>query len=158
MMIAIVLYATLHLILFLLSFFKIRNNNLDTLDFIYKFSFPFGAFVWEDLLILSLFNLIVVIASLVFKDLRIGLLLFIVFWIVRSTGETIYFFLQQFIRPKHHPHLISAQFWILKKFLGKLSDQQCFIIMQVFFQTLSVIFISFLILLLKFWLNIPTGF
>ncbi|MBI3379657.1 hypothetical protein HY029_02805 [Candidatus Gottesmanbacteria bacterium] len=158
MIIFILLYTILHIILFLVSFFKIRNNNLGTLDFIYKFSFPFGAFVWEDLLIFSLFNLVIVITLLAFKDLRIGLLLFIVFWIVRSAGETIYFFLQQFFHPKYHPHFISAHFWILKKFLGKLSDQQCFIIMQVTFQTLSVIFISALILLLKFWPFIPSGF
>lgn len=158
MMLFIALYTTLHLILFLASYFKIKNNNLGTLDFIYKFSFPFGAFVWEDLLIFSLFNLGIIIAILAFKDLRIGLVLFIVFWIVRSTGETIYFFLQQFIQPKHHPHFISAQFGILRKLLGKLSDQQCFIISQVSFQAVSVIFISALILLLKFWAFIPSGF
>ena|SRR3989344_1284606 len=145
-----VFWAIIHLFLAFLSFVKIKNSN-DTVKFIYKWGFLFGAFVWEDLFIFSLLNVGVSILVLIFGNLLPGLLLIVIFWIVRNGGETVYFMLQQFIEPKHHPHEIDMHFEILRKFFGKISTQKCFIIMQVIHQTFFVVFTFILIMLVKYW-------
>jgi len=143
-------WGILNLTLSLLSFYKIKQNKKQC-EFIYFWGSLFGAFVWEDLFIFALYNFLTVIAAFLLTDLRVILLTFIVFWVVRSAGETLYFFLQQFIEPKHHPHNISNHFNTLKKLFGNISEQKCMIIMQVCFQLITVTSLVALIYLLKNW-------
>ena len=110
-----------------------------------------GAFVWEDLCIFSIYGLIASVVTAITHQNRIGLLLFIIFWIVRSAGEAGYFFLQQFIQPKHHPHYIDDHFDLMRKIFGKISYQQCLIIMQVVFQIVLMLALFSLIMLLLNW-------
>lgn len=151
------LLSFLFLTLFLISFKKIYNSK-NRFGFIYFWGFIFGAFVWEDLLLISLFSLAVTILTIFLRDLRIGLLIFLIYWIVRPAGETLYFFMQQFLRPDHSPHDIKWHFEFLDILFGKLSTQKYFILLQVFFQLIMVVSISLMILLLKFWSQIPAWF
>ncbi len=67
-----------------------------------------GIFVWGDAVIIGPFWVIASAASYIFQDWILFLLIFSVFWVVRSIGETIFWFGQQFSHitryaPKHLP-------------------------------------------------------
>ncbi|MDP2930642.1 MAG: hypothetical protein Q8N56_03500 [bacterium] len=128
--------------------FKIRQNK-EKCDFIYWWGFIAGAFVWEDMLVLGLLHAGIAFMSLALNNNLVWLVGFLVFWIVRSAGETLYFFLQQFIVPPHHPHNIGGHFGPIRKLFGNISDQKCYIISQVSMQSILVICILCLIYILK---------
>lgn len=132
------------------SLIRIRGGKLIA-EFIYKYGFLLGSFVWEDLFVFSVYGLAASIATVWLGQWKYGLLFFIVFWLVRSAGETLYFFLEQFIEPKHYPHYIDESFGLLRKIFGKISYQQCLIIMQVMFEIILMISIVSLITLLFSW-------
>jgi len=58
--------------------------------------FPLGMFVWGDAVIFGLFWAGVSAAALVLEDWILFWMVFSLFWVVRSVGETIYWFNQQF--------------------------------------------------------------
>ncbi len=151
------LFTVLQLTLLFYAFFKIRNSR-DRFGFIYSWGFLFGAFVWEDLLVFSTFTFLATTSTYVIHDIRFAIIIFSAFWIVRAAGESIYFFLQQFNRPLHHPHNIEWHFVPIKKLFGKISNQKCYVLMQTFFQVLIALFTTILILSLKFWDSIPPWF
>lgn len=138
----------------LYSWWVIRRSK-GQIKFIYAWGAIMGAFVWEDLFLISILHVLISIIVLVVLDVRIALLLLSIYWVVRSTGESAYFMLQQFLEPKHEPHFIDAHFSILRKIFGKISSQQCFILLQVFHQLHGVLWISILLLLIKFWDEVP---
>lgn len=132
------------------AFVRIRNKP-EQLRLIYQWGFLNGAFVYEDQVIFGLFHIGSVLVGLGLGDMRYFYLLFLLFWIVRSAGETLYFFLQQFIEPSHYPHAIDQYFDPLKSIFGKLSLQSCFILMQVIHQTIVIVSLFLLILFLWHW-------
>ena len=140
--------------LIVFSWLKIKNGA-QVAEFIYSYGFLIGAFVWEDLLIFSAFGLAASIATIFLNQWKFGLLFYLVFWVVRSAGETLYFFLQQFLVPKHHPHYLNDHFGLLRRLFGKISYQQCLILMQVFFQIIMMTSVVCLITLLFSWNKIP---
>lgn len=143
------------LCLVFVSFKKIKKSG-EFLDFIYGFGFIIGAFVWEDLLTFSFLFALITLVSILVQDIRYLLLGFVVFWIVRSMGETLYFFLQQFITPKHHPHFIDDHFVKLRKILGNISEQKCFILLQTTMQVITVLSICALVVFLMNWNRVPS--
>jgi len=151
----LLLFLALHVFLFFLSLKKVFHSH-NKITFIYPWGFIFGAFVWEDLLVFSLFHALLALVVLVLSDIRLGLLGICVFWMIRSSGETLYFFLQQFINKKVYPHKITKKLAYFKRLLGGISDQKAFIILQVFHQTIVVVFTIFLIMLIKNWSEIPS--
>lgn len=157
MFIALKCWVITNLLLFFFSIFRIKKSQTNV-RFIYSWGFLFGAFVWEDLMIFSFFHFLSTSIALLLNDFRFFLLFFLTFWLVRSLGETLYFFLQQFIRPKHHPHEISKHFKLIKFFLGNVSNQKSFIIVQVFQQIVATISLSLLILLFLYWHILPASF
>ncbi len=102
---------------------------------------PLGAFVWVDAVIFGLFFTLVSVFCLIIQEWTLFLVVFFVFWTVRSTGEQIYWFLEQFAQ-KHRnpPHTL----WPYKFFKG----EEVWIVMQIFWQCVSVISITILIYLL----------
>ena len=58
--------------------------------------FSFGIFVWGDAVIFGIFWFLAAIASLILQDWLLFLLIISSFWLVRSIGETFYWFNQQF--------------------------------------------------------------
>jgi hypothetical protein len=140
--------------LFLLSIRMVRYHKKN-LKFIYQWGFLFGAFVWEDLLVFSFYGLITSLITHFLESYRMGLLFFLVFWAVRSGGEAIYFFLQQFVEPKHFPHYVDAHFRLFRRILGPLTYQQCLILMQIIFQIVLMSSIIGLILLTLYWHQLP---
>ena len=98
-----------------------------------------GAFVWGDAVPLGFFWTLAAAAILLWSSWRILLLTLILFWLVRSVGETIYWLNQQFSKevrvPPHtlwfHPFFKNNSVWF---------------VYQVFWQCVTVI-----TLLLLYW-------
>jgi hypothetical protein len=146
----ILLWLILIALLFCLSLIKLRQSN-GKIHFIYSWAFPLGAFVWEDLLVFSLLNILATIITLFFRDVRIFYLFFLMFWVVRSLGETIYWMLQQFLEPNKPPHNEYHRFDKLKKAFGNLEYQSFFILLQVMYQAITVIALVLIVYLLVNW-------
>ncbi len=147
----LLLLALIFFSLFVFSFFQVRSHPGEEVIFIYQWAFPLGSFVWEDLLVFSLFYFFAAIITLWRQDLRIALLFFFVFWIVRSSGETLYWFLQQFNQPIEYPHNQYGDFQALRLIFGDISYQRTFILLQIFWQSVCVTTTMALILLMINW-------
>ncbi len=62
----------------------------------YRLCEIYGSFVWADHVVFGFFWVIISGIVLLLQDFLLFLLIASVFWLVRSIGETIYWFLQQF--------------------------------------------------------------
>lgn len=140
----------LFLTLAVLAFQRIRQAK-GIITFTYHWGFLIGAFIWVDVLIFSLYGCIASAITYFIGEPKIGLLFFIVFWIVRSAGETLYFFLQQFHQPQHHPHNIDEHFILLRKVFPNLNTQQCYIFMQITWQCILMFSVVSLVWVLMLW-------
>lgn len=136
-----------------ISFKKIHRSG-DKFGFLHPWGWPIGAFVWEDLFVFSLFAFIASYITIVTGDIRIGYLFFCMFWVIRSAGETLFFFLEQFIPENGYSSPFKKHFAPLRKLFGDISDQKCFVLMQVFHQMILVISCVITITLLLNWHNI----
>lgn len=143
------------LIACVLSFYNIWKDKKNC-TFIYQWTFFIYAFVWEDLFIFTLFFAGLINASVFMHDIRIAFLGMLIFYCVRSGGETLYYFLQQFFQPTHHPHDIRSHLKSVQKIFGPISYQKSLIIMQVIQQITLVTSLTLLTLLLLNWKSIPT--
>lgn len=143
--------------LFYFSFRKVRNSG-EVFGMIYHWMFWMGSFVWEDLMIFSLYHGLATALALIFQDVRIFVLMIGVFWVIRSAGEAIYFFLQQFHLPQHYPHQLNDFFAPIRKIFGPISDQKSYIILQVIHQSNAMIATTGTALLLLNWQNVPAWF
>ena len=141
----------LNFILALISFINVRNSGTEVV-FIF-WAYPLGAFVWEDLLIFSIANAIACLFVTFIKDFRYIFIYFLSFWLVRSIGETFYWFLQQFSVNTLYPH--DQYSWnrnrIIELLFGELSNQKYFIINQISWQIVTVFCICGFIFILKRW-------
>lgn len=136
------------------TFFKIRKGK-QIAEHIYHLGFILGSFVWEDLFLLSIYFSILSGVTIYFQQIKLFLLGFVIFWLVRSLGETIYWFLQQFIVPQHHPLNVDLHFNIVRKIFGNISTQQCMVLFQVLLQIITMFSIIALIFILKNWSVLP---
>lgn len=68
---------------------------------------PYGSFVWGDAVLLGLFWTVVSVVCLWLNNVQLFLIIQAIFWMVRSAGEIIYWFLQQFATVKRDlPHTL----------------------------------------------------
>lgn len=112
----------------------------------YKICEPFGSFVWADHVLFGPFWVIVSLVTFVLHDFLLFLLVFAVFWVVRSIGETLYWFFQQFSpRVGNEPE----KFWINNYVPG----QAVWFMHQIFWQCITVISVVLTIFLTHLWLQ-----
>ncbi len=113
--------------------------------------FPIGIFVWGDAVIFGLFWFGVSLASLILADWLLFLLIFSAFWLVRSLGETIYWFNQQFSNINRYP---PEQLIGHKIFRGKIIEEYdaIWFVNQIGMQCITVITIITTIYLTHLWL------
>lgn len=91
-----------------------------------------GSFVWVDAVVFGAFFSIVSVVSILFQNINLFLLVFCVFWVIRSVGEQIYWFLEQFAdKNRNKPENLPMS----KYFPGK----SVYIYTQIFWQCISVI-------------------
>ncbi|PIR62118.1 MAG: hypothetical protein COY81_05385 [Candidatus Pacebacteria bacterium CG_4_10_14_0_8_um_filter_43_12] len=107
--------------------------------------YPFGIFVWGDALIIALFWLLISVASLLFNDWLLFLLLVSLFWVVRSWGEVNYWLLEQFSGIHRNKAKDLLGFLIVK-------NDSIFFIYQVFWQCCLVFSLLFAIYFAHLWL------
>lgn len=138
----------LSLVLFFVSGWQISLGNFaDFSPSFYLFGLPFGAFVWGDLFIFSLLWLVISATLLLLKKYEYLWTTFFIFWIIRSLGETFYWFLAQF-NPNNLPWpLHFLELGIFKS----LTDLEIYVAFQVFWQSITVLSSIGLIFQIKGW-------
>jgi len=88
--------------------------------------------VWGDALVISPFFMLASLISLGVNDFNLFMLFFCAYWLIRSIGESIYWFNQQFST------IIRVKLKELP-FYGKLvHDDSAWFIMQIFMQCIAV--------------------
>ncbi len=107
---------------------KNRKNPLG----LTKLFLPLTVFVWADAVVFGLFFFLVSVFCLLTSDFILFLLIFSVFWTVRSIGETIYWFIEQFASKHLNP---PSTLWPSKFYKG----DEVWIVMQIFWQCVSVV-------------------
>lgn len=119
-----------------LSAFEINSGNIGNYEpLLWGFGLPFGAFVWGDLFVFSMLWTILGIILWRLKKPIYFLLVLSIFWLVRSSGEASYWFLQQF-----HPDTIPwaehfNRIWIF----ANISDKDYWVVNQITHQSIVVL-------------------
>lgn len=106
----------------------------------------FGSFVWADHMIFGPFWILISLAAFALHDFLLFMLIFTIFWLIRSLGETLYWFLQQF-----HPRTGNepGKFWINKYTPG----EAVWFVHQIFWQCIAVLSLIATIYLSFLWLK-----
>ena len=105
-----------------------------------------GSFVWVDAAVFGAFFSLVSLLCIFLSDFILFLLIFSVFWTIRSIGEQIYWFLEQFANThRNKPRTL----WPSKIYKG----EEVWIVMQTVMQCISVVFIISSVYLLSIWLK-----
>ena len=144
----IAVFGLINLTLAVYSIHKIKKDR-ERVNFTWWWTFLNGSFCWEDVLVFGILHFAFALTATIIDNATFWLIFYLVFWIIRSAGETLYFFLEQFIVPQHHPHYFHDYLEPLRKIFGNISDQKCFIMCQVFMQSITVISTICLILVLR---------
>ena len=143
----IFIYAFFNLLVFLKGFYETKYKKNA-----YGLTRPLlfvGIFVWGDAVIFGLFWLLSSIVTLLLKDWYLFLLIISVFWVVRSLGETIYWFNQQFSSLNRNP--VKNLPWN-----SIFHNDSVWFIHQIIWQCVTVISVIFSIYFAASWLqNLP---
>ncbi len=107
----------------------------------------YGAFVWGDAVILCTFWFLASLVILYLRNWQLFLLTLSVFWLIRSLGETLYWFLVQFSTKETDP---PERFFLSKYFPGT----SVWFINQMFWQCVSIITLISTMYLAYKWLTI----
>jgi len=108
--------------------------------------FFIGAFVWADVVIFSTFWMLVSVLSLFLKSWNLFLVITSLFWVVRSLGETMYWFNQQFSTLNRNP-IESLPF---KSFFH---NDSIWFVHQIFWQCVMVLSLTSSIYFSWMWLK-----
>lgn len=112
----------------------------------YKVCEIFGSFVWADHVLFGPFWVLVSLITFLLHDVILFCLVFSLFWLIRSGGETLYWFFQQFNpRSGNEPE----QFWIHRHVPG----EAVWFMHQIFWQCIMVISAVLSIYLSFIWLT-----
>ena len=104
-----------------------------------------GAFVWGDAVVFGLFWVLVSVICIYLNDWTLFLLVTSVFWLVRSAGEAIYWFNQQFSTIDRNP---PKKFWFYRYF----HNDSVWFVYQIFWQCVLVVAIIFTIYFTNIWI------
>lgn len=121
---------------------KIKKNAYGLTPFL----FLIGVFVWGDAVIFGPFWVLISLVSYLLNDWILFLLILSLFWVVRSLGETIYWFNQQFSKINRQPPEKLSGYRIFH-------DGSVWFAYQIFNQCIMVVALVFSIYLSKLWLQ-----
>lgn len=105
-----------------------------------------GMFVWGDVLVLSIFWMIMSLACILLNSWILFALIGSVFWLVRSLGETIYWFLQQFATVKRDPPESLTGYNLVK-------NESIWFVYQVMWQCICVVSIIATVYFSHLWIQ-----
>lgn len=111
-----------------------------------SFFLPLGAFVWGDVVVFSGFWLFVSLLTLYTQDFLLFILILSVFWMVRSGGEVLYWFMQQFSTLHRNPPEKLL-------FHSVFHNDSIWFVYQIFWQCILVFTIISTIYLSALWLH-----
>lgn len=139
------IFAALNTIVTTYAFYQCRQkkNSFGATTLLY----PLGMYVWGDAVIFGAFWTGSAILSLLLADWVLFLLIFSTFWLVRSIGETMYWFNQQFstvMREKPESHFIHKIFY----------NDSVWFVFQITNQCLTVITTITTVYLFHIWLKV----
>lgn len=142
----VLLFGTVGLFGAFIAYRKCRyeKNNLGLTPQFYIY----GAFVWADMVVFGVFWFLFSFLTLYLQDSVLFLLGYSLFWVIRSLGETIYFFNQQYSninRTTHKDFFFAAVF-------GN-DDYTIWFVMQIFMQCLTVVSLLASLYFGKLWLS-----
>lgn len=121
--------------------YKKKNSYINTIPLLWM-----GIFVWGDAVVYGIFWAMCSFAILLLNDWLLFLLLFSVYWTVRSFGETIFWFNQQFTPMKlYHAHKLPGY-----KFFN---NESIYFIYQIICQCITVVSLIATIYLSALWLQ-----
>ncbi len=103
-----------------------------------------GIYVWGDSFIFIPFHIIIFIFSLI--SLPFGLLIWSIFFSIRSLGEVLYWFLQQFGDRTYRPHDFGFK---------HIDNHAVYIFYQTIMTVHATVAITALIVFIKFWEVLP---
>ncbi len=139
----LIIFTIFNLSLFRKSYFECKNTNAYGPT---KYLYPLGMFVWGDVFVFSIFWAAISTYCLFFSKFYLFFLTFSLFWVVRSLGETIYWFNQQFSNIKKEP----PEKIIFYKFF---KDDSVWFINQIAHQCIVIISIIISIYFAYLWIN-----
>jgi hypothetical protein len=142
--IIVILYGLQNLLAFRKGFYEIKDKN-NAYGLAKHFGL-LGIFVWGDALIIGPFWLIICSVILFLQDWYLFLVVFSIFWAVRSLGEIIYWLNEQFAGKNRNPPQTLKFYYFIK------SDAIWFIY-QLFWQCILVISIIASIYFSSLWLQ-----
>lgn len=128
-------------ILLIISFAQIIKGNITGFEpLVYGFGpLLYGAFNWADVWIFSLLWIILSSILLRLKERYFFWIAFYSFWLIRSSGEVMFSFMQQF-HPQIKPWLAYApRAFMQNTFLGQFILVRYWVVEQIFFQSISVL-------------------
>lgn len=140
----IVIYGALSFIFFIKGLYesvKKKNSFGET-----AFLSWLGIFVWGDAVIIGLFWFLSSLVCLLVKDWILFLLILSVFWVVRSMGETSYWFNQQFSTINRNPPERLRGYRLFK-------NDSIWFIYQIYWQCVTVVSIIATIYFANLWLR-----
>ena len=143
--ILVALYALLNFTTFIYSLHKVKNKK-GAFERVPQPLIVTGSFVWADHVVFGLFWTLASLLVLYFQDFLLMLLIISVFWLVRSVGESMYWFLQQFSQINRNP---PESFRIHKIF----HNSSVWFVHQIYWQALTVTTIITTLALAALWVK-----
>ncbi len=143
--IVLVVYALINLFVFAKGFYESRvKKNAYGITYLL---FLLGIFVWGDAVVFGLFWFFSAITAFLLNDWYLFLLIVSVFWVVRSLGETIYWFNQQYSTVNRNPPEKLPGYSIFH-------NNSIWFVYQIVVQCITVVSIIFSIYFASLWLGI----
>lgn len=143
----LVVLSIVHVLLWIYAVIQIKTYGHEAFTYFLPLAFCLltGSFIIGDLIAFSALGFVLSVFLAYVNDLRYSLVSVLIFAVLRSLGETIYWFNYQFSAIR--PHDFSNPF----VFLGNLPEKDIFILYQTSDQVLLVIFSILLFVLIKNW-------
>lgn len=142
----LIVYLLVNLVVFSKGFFecKYKKNAFGLTPYLAIL----GVFAWGDAVIFGLFWIGVSIVSLFFGNWYLFLLLLSLFWLIRSFGETIYWFNQQFSTVRmewNKPEKLA--------FNSVFHNESIWYVYQIIWQCVSVVSLLLSIYFVNLWIK-----
>lgn len=142
----IIVYGLVSLVVFVKGYIETKNNKnafglTNYLNFL-------GIICWGDAVVFGIFWTVTSIVSLSLSDFYLFCLVISVFWVVRSLGETIYWFNQQFSTIDRNP-LENLNKYYVKVF----HNDSVWFAYQIIWQCVTVVSIISAIYFTKLWID-----
>jgi len=144
----LIAFALISLALFMFAVAKARAEHGNGVWIFLPFALTLlnGTFILGDAIAFSTFFFTASLLLIYKNDVRYTILVFLVFWIVRSAGEVVYWLNYQFASTNPHPFINHLEF-----LTGPVPESSVFVIYQAANQALLAAFLILLFVLIRNW-------